>query len=78
MINFATNSLFIICFDTLKHYFTVDLVAALGGIPGAFFLPFRHLPDKPAKREVQVGGLSLTQPVKRVTDISIIIYPLNP
>ncbi len=38
MINFATNSLFIICFDTLKHYFTVDLVAALGGIPGAFFL----------------------------------------
>ena len=50
MINFATNSLFIICFDTLKHYFTVDLVAALGGIPGAFFL----------------------------SDISIIIYPLNP
>lgn len=46
MTTFATDSLFIICFDTLKHYFTVDLVAALGGIPGAFFLPFlAPLPD---------------------------------
>lgn len=40
MTTFATDSLFIICFDTLKH-FTVDLVAALGGIPGAFFLLFQ-------------------------------------
>ena len=38
MTTFATDSLFIICFNTLKHCFTVDLVAALGGIPGAFFL----------------------------------------
>ena len=40
MTNFATDSLFIICFNTLKHCFTVDLVAALGGIPGAFFFSF--------------------------------------
>ena len=68
----------IICFNSLILFIYMDLVAALGGIPGAFFLSFRQMPDKPAKREVQVGGLSLTQPVKRVTDISIIIYPLNP
>ena len=37
MTTFATDSLFIICFNTLKHCFMVDLVAALGGIPGAFF-----------------------------------------
>lgn len=40
MTTFATDSLFIICFNTLKHCFTVDLVAALGGIPGAFFFSF--------------------------------------
>ena len=28
MTTFATDSLFIICFNTLKHCFTVDLVAA--------------------------------------------------
>ena len=37
MYKFATDSLFIICFNTLKHCFTVDLVAALGEIPDAFF-----------------------------------------
>ena len=74
MTTFATDS----CNNLFQFVDTVslhDLVAALGGIPGALFLSFRQMPDKPAKREVQVGGLSLTQPVKRVTDISIIIYP---
>ena len=39
MTTFATDSLFIICFNTLKHCFTVDLVAALGGIRVPFSSP---------------------------------------
>ena len=77
MYKFATDS----CNNLFQFVDTVYLHGFRGGTrrdTGCFFLSVGQMPDKPAKREVQVGGLSLTQPVKRVTDISIIIYPLNP
>lgn len=77
MYKFATDS----CNNLFQFVDTVYLHGFSGGTrrdTGCLFLSFRQMPDKPAKREVQVGGLSLTQPVKRVMDISIIIYPLNP